>query len=308
MPTTDEWWSFTPPGGAEVSLAEPWLTTTTFGGSRLGIPALRGNDYEVPFRAGLQHRPKFPNSRTVTLAMSVSGTDPATGAPATTDQVLAWNNNFQAIRQAFWTRDPLGSTQGTLTRRWRLGSLPGTIVTASAMAEIGSDMAPAMTGRTRADFAVDLVLSDPYFYGLQQTRVIGAGGPVTLSALGEGIVGEGYSSDVFSFTCQLKGPLHFPVLTNSTATSAASSTGVIFAYQDVVALGETVIVDFLNFTVVSSTGASKISKVAHAGSRMWFCLVPGTTPGQPGLNQVALTTLDATDTGTATLSWNDCYT
>ena len=306
--TTAEFWGWTPPGGAEISLAQPWLTVATFGGSRMGIPTLRGNDYEVPFRSGLQHRPKFANSRTLTLAMSVSGTDPATGLPAADDQVLQWNNNFQEIRQAFWTRDPLGSVQGMLTRRWNLTQNGTTgVVVASAMAEIGSDMAPAMTGRTRADFAVDLVLSDPYFYGTQRSVVIGAGAPVTVMTLGEGIVGEGYPSSVSSFTCQLSGPLSFPVLTNSSATSAASSAGVIFAYQDVVALGETVTIDFLNFTVASSTGASKVNKVAHAGSKMWFCLVPSPIPGQPGNNQVALTTLSATDTGTATLFYNDCY-
>jgi len=306
--TTDEFWSWRAPNGPDISLAQPWLTISTIGGSRFGMPGLRGNDYEVPFRAGLQHRQKYPNARTVSLVMSVSGTDPLTGAPATDDQVLAWNNNFRYIRQAFWTRDPIGSAQGKLTRRWRLGTFPGTVVAASAMAEIGGTMDPSMTGRTRSDFTVDLVLSDPYFYSAQQqSAVIGIGNPVTLTALGEGIVGEGQASSVFSFTCVLTGPLNFPTLANATATSAASSAGVLFSYNDSVALGETVTVDFLRFTATSSTGADKTSKIRHAGSRMWFCLVPPPDPAVPGSNSVTLTTLNATDTGTATVAWNDVY-
>ncbi len=210
--TTPEWWSWTPPDGPEISLAQPWMTVSTFGGSRLGLPTLRGNDYEVPFRGGLQHRQKYPNARTVSMVMEVNGTDPATGQPATSDQILAWNNNFQYIRAAMWTRDPLGSVQGILTRRWYLtqGTNPPAVVAASAMGELGGSMDPSMTGRTRADFTVDVVLADPYFYGAQQSATIGAGATVVLNALGEGIVGEGYASTVSSFTCQLTGPLTAP--------------------------------------------------------------------------------------------------
>lgn len=302
---TSEWWSWTPPGGPEISLAQPWITVSTFGGSRLGLPTLRGNDYEVPFRAGQQYRPKYPNSRTISLVMEVSGTDPVTGAPATDDQILAWNNNFQYIRQAFWTRDPLGSTQGQLTRRWYLtqGSNSPAVIAATAMAEIGGTMDPAMTGRTRADFTGDLVLADPYFYGAQQNVVIAAGAHVALNALGEGIAGEGYASAVNSFTCQLTGPLTAPTLRNNTA----GANGVQVTYLNSVAPGEVVTLDFLAFSAVSSLGPNVVAKVKHAGSRMWFCLVPSSTPGQPGLNDVTLTTLNAVDTGTATVSWNDCY-
>lgn len=303
--TTIEWWSWTPPGGPEISLAQPWLSTSTFGGSRLGLPTLRGSDYEVPFRAGLQHRQKYPNSRTISLVMEVSGTDPATGAPATSDQILQWNNNFAYIRQALWTRDPLGSVQGVLTRRWYLtqGSNPPAVIAAAAMAEIGGSMDPAMTGRTRADFTADLVLADPYFYGAQQSVTIGAGSAVLLSALGEGIVGEGYASAVSSFTCQLTGPLTAPTLRNATA----GANGVQVTYLGTVAPGEVVTLDFLAFSAVSSRGPNVVSQVKHAGARFWFCLVPSAAPGQAGLNSVSLTTLNAVDTGTATVQWNDCY-
>jgi hypothetical protein len=305
--TVNEWWSWTAPGGPEISLAQEWLTISTIGGSRFGMPGYRGSDYEVPFRAGLQHRQKFPNSRTVSLVMSVSGTDPVTGLPASTDQVLAWNNNFQYVRQAFWVNDPLGSAQGMLTRRWYL-TQAGTsqVVAGTAMAELGGSMDPTMTGRTRADFTVDLVLSDPFFYGAQQSVTLAPGSPTTLTALGEGIVGMGYASPVSSFTVALDGPLSFPTLTNGSAASAAGSS-VGFTYNAAVAFGETVTVDLLAATAMSSTGANVSSKISHAGSRMWFCLVPSTTPGQPGFNAVTLSTLNPTDTGTATAQWADCY-
>lgn len=57
---TDEWWGWIVPGLAEVSLQQPWLGITTIGGSRFGVPTLRGTDIEVPFQAGLTWRPKFP--------------------------------------------------------------------------------------------------------------------------------------------------------------------------------------------------------------------------------------------------------
>jgi hypothetical protein len=304
--TTNEWWSWTPPNGPEISLAQAWLTTSTIGGSRFGMPGYRGNDYEVPYKAGLLHRPKFPNARTVSLVMSVSGTDPVTGLPASQDQVLAWNNNFQYIRQAFWVNDPLGSAQGKLTRRWFLtqGGV-NQVIAATAMAELGGTMDPTMTGRTRSDFTVDLVLSDPFFYGAQQSVTAGIGGITTLTALGEGIVGFGYASAVNSFTCQLTGPLSFPTLLNATAVSAAGP--VSFTYNAAVASGETVTVDFLADTAMSSTGANVSGKIGHAASRMWLCLVPSPDPALLGTNNVTLSTLDPTDTGTATVTWNDCY-
>lgn len=303
-PTTQEWWSFTPPGGPEVSLSQPWLSTTTIGGARLNIPTFRGNNYEVPFRNGMLYRQKWAGSRTITLLMQVNGIDPATGQPATSDQILAWNNNFAYIRQALYVVDPLGSNQGKLTRRWYItqNGIPA-VVAASAMAEVGSDLAPTMTGRTRADFTADLVLADPYFYGATQTAVIAANSPVTLAPLGEAVVGSGFSSSVSTFTCLLTGPLHFPALFNQTA----GSTGVQVTYGDVIASGSTVALDFLAYTAVTNTGISVLNKISHAGSNMWFCLTPSPVPGQAAANVVTLNTTDPTDTGSATLVWNDTY-
>jgi hypothetical protein len=300
--TNPEWWSWTPPGGPEVSLQQPWLTVSTMGGSRLALPTLRGADYEVPFRNGMLHRPKYANSRTVSLLMSVSGTDPVTGLPASTDQLLAWNNNFSYIRQAFWTRGPLGSTQGKLTRRWYLtqGPNPPAVIAASALGEIAGDMTPTMTGRTRSDFPADILLADPYFYGPAQSAVVFAGALAPVLALGEGVVGEGYPSAVSSFTIALAGPLTAPTLTNQTA-------GVSVTYGANVAPGEVVTLDILAFSAVSSLGPNVVSLVSHAGSRFWFCLVPSATPGQPGLNTLQLATLSGADSGFATLTWNDCY-
>jgi hypothetical protein len=304
-PLVNEWWSWTPQNGPEISLAQPWLTISTFGGSRFGLPTLRGSDYEVAFRAGMQHRQKYPNSRTVSLVMAVSGTDPDTGLPATDDQILAWNNNFQYIRQAMWTRDPLGSVQGMLTRRWYLTQpgQPPAVVAATATGELGGSMDPAMTGRTRADFTTDVVLADPYFYGAAQSVTIAAGATAVLAPLGEGIVGEGYASQVNSFTCLLNGPLTTPTVRNA----IAGPNGVQFTYLGTVAPGEVVTVDFLAFTATSSLGPNVAGQVKHAGARFWFCLVPSPDPALPAANPVSLTTLNAVDNGTATLQWNDCY-
>ena len=152
-----------------------------------------------------------------------------------------WNANWQKIRQSFWNRGARGSLQGKLTRRWSIGyqGAPASIVQASAMAEIGSDMAPSMTGRARADFSVDLVLADPYFYGAtNRTATLAYGVPQNVVANGEGVVGEGWPSAVNDFTVVLNGPLTTPKITNATE-------GLAVQYNGTIAGGKSVTLDIL---------------------------------------------------------------
>ena len=46
---------------------------STMGGSRFGLPVLRGQNVAVPYRAGQSWQPKFPDARTVSLTMWTSG-------------------------------------------------------------------------------------------------------------------------------------------------------------------------------------------------------------------------------------------
>jgi hypothetical protein len=281
----------------EVSLQQPWLGIGTIGGSRFSLPSLRGSDYEVPFRHGMSHRAKYASSRTISLVMWVAGIDQASGQPSA-DQVLAWNDNFHQIMQMFWLDDVAGSVQGILTRRWRLtvGGVP-TVVAASAMAEVAGSMNPTMTGRTRADFAVDLLLSDPFFYGqvpVAATLAPGVAQPVANP--GDSTAGAGYPSAVSAFTVTLAGPLTVPAIT-------VAETGVSLVYAAPIAAGAQVTLDVLNSAASDGSGANVVQFVQHSGSRFWLPLLGG----RRGTSTLTLTTLNPADTGTAALQFNPPY-
>lgn len=274
-----EHWYWTPPGGTQTDLNTAYWNVTTFGGTRMALPTMRGQDIEVPYRAGQSWRPKYPNSRTITLLMWTAGIDQSTGQPAA-DQLLAFNNNLQQLRSMFFVRRASGSAQGQLTRNWYLGS--GAMVTATAMAEVAGSMEPTMTGRFRADFPVDLLLSDPYFYGAQVTAAITTSGTVTNA--GDAEAGEGYSSAVSNYTIALSAA--------ATVTNTTNSTSVTYTAQG----GETfpVTLDILNETATDNGGASVSAGVTHAGSRIWL-------PLDPGANSITVSA------GTATVKFTPGY-
>jgi hypothetical protein len=265
-----------------TALNSTYWNIATLGGSRFGLPTLRGSNYTVPYRAGQAQRAKYPDSRTITLQMWTDGMASAAMAYPAGDARLAFNNNLQSIRQLFWNRSASGSVQGQLQRNWFLtqgGS--NKLVTSTALAEIAGSMDLTMNGRTNAAFSVDLLLADPYFYGVQQVAAVGTGG-TTLTALGDGVVGEGFPGAVSAFTVAVSAPC---TVTNATA-------GVSFT----VASGPTfpVTVDVLNYTVNDMAVTNWISALTHTGSRNWMVLLPGA-------NVIAVSA------GTATFTWNDCY-
>lgn len=282
--TNSEIWYFN-----GVALSDPFgaWNISTMGGSRFGIPTLRGQNVAVPYRAGQSWRSKFPDQRTITLTMWVDGlgssSQDAASYPAA-DQRLAFNNNLQSLRQIVYTRNAQGSTQGQLQRNWyQTQSGTNKLVTSTAMAEIAGSMDLTMNGRTNAVLSVDFLLADPMFYGAQQTKAC-TGGSTACTALGEGIVGEGQPSAVSNFTVALSA---------AATVSNPTAGGVSFT----VASGPSfpVTVDILNNTVTDSGGNNVIGSFSHLGSRLWMLLVPGN-------NAIAVSA------GTATFKWTDAYT
>jgi hypothetical protein len=257
---------------------------TTLGGSRFGVPTYRGQNVQVPYRAGQSWLGKYPDQRTITLTMWTDGQGSSSLDAATypaSDQRLAFNNNLQSIRQLFFTRGAAGSAQGQLQRNWYLTQGTNKLVTSTAMAEIAGSMDLTMNGRTNAAFSVDLLLADPYFYGALQTVAVTTTTVVT--TLGEGIVGEGFPSSVAAFTVALSAPA---TVSNATAggVSFTVSSGPSFP----------VTVDVLNNTVTDSGGNNVCANFSHAGSRLWMALLPGA-------NSIHTTA------GTATFRFNDVY-
>lgn len=264
-----------------LALSQPYWNLTTFGGSRSGIPTMRGQDVQVAYRAGQAWRAKYPDERTVSLTMWLDGSGSQYGWPAS-DAHLAFNNNWQQLRQSFFARNAGGSAQGQLQRNWWLtqqGSVK--MVTSTAMAEIAGSMDLTMNGRTGAAFTIDLLLADPYFYGAQQS-VPCSGSSTVLTGLGEGVVGEGFASAVSTFTVQCSAPC---TVTNATAgISFTIASGASFP----------VTVDVLRGTIVDNAGVSQAGRFSHAGSRLWAAVLPAANTIQ-------------VSAGTATFTWTDAY-
>jgi hypothetical protein len=267
-----------------MPLQTSYYNIATFGGSRFGVPTGRGQDYEVPYRAGQLWRPKYPDERTITLNMWTDSQMSANQAYPAADPRRAFNDNWQALRAAFFTRGPQGGLQGQLQRNWwwTLNGTP-TMVTSTAMAEIAGSMDPSMNGRTSAAFSVDLLLNDPFFYGALRTQAVTAAGG-TIVANGEGVVGEGFPSAVNAFTISL----------SAAATVTNTTAGVSFTHNGTGVAAYPVVVDVLRYTAVDNAGNNVVGGITHAGSRMWQCLVSGSN----------VITVSA---GTATWAWHDAY-
>jgi hypothetical protein len=267
-----------------MPLSTSYYNIATFGGSRFGIPTGRGQDYEVPYRAGQLWRAKYPDERTVTLTMWTDSQMSANQSYPAADPRRAFNDNWQALRAAFFTRGAQGGLQGQLQRNWywTQGGSP-TMVTSTAMAEIAGSMDPTMNGRTSAAFSVDLLLADPHFYGSQQSQVVSTAGG-TIVNLGEGVAGEGFASAVNSFTVTIS---QASTVTNSTA-------GVSFTHSGAGVVTWPVTVDVLRYTATDAAGNNVVGGLTHVGSRMWQCLLSGS-------NTIAVTT------GTALFEWCPPY-
>lgn len=273
-PTFQEAWSWN-----GLALNAPYWNIASMGGSRFGLPTFRGQDYETPYRAGQNWRAKYPDSRTVTLNMWVSGDWDVSGFPA--DQRLAFNNHLQQLRDAFFTLGANGSQQGQLQRNWYLTQGSPKLVTATAMGELAGSMDLTMNGRTSAAFSVDFLLADPFFYGALQT-VACTGASTSVTGLGEAVVGLGFPSAVSSFTVSL--------------SAAATVTNVTMGVSFAIASGPSfpVTVDILAGTVTDNGGNNQIGALSHLGSRAWMVL--GTGP-----NTISVSA------GTATFRFNDAY-
>jgi hypothetical protein len=256
--STAEYWDIN-----GTSLSQYGWSVATIGGSRYDLPPRRGENITLAYRPGAIHRPKLADARVITLLMWVVGMDPATGA-STGDQVLRWNDSWDFLRRLVWRAD---GSQVALTRRWRL-TVSGSpaVVAATAQAEISDSMSPTMTGRSRADFSMNLLLADPFFYGPLVTTDFALSTPVVITNPGHDIAAHA------NLQVDFTGPLTNPRLTNTTP-----NPDVWVQYTGVIASGQTLRLNVGSFTALRvADGANLIGGISHAGSRFWMGLVPST--------------------------------
>lgn len=159
--TTEVFWTYK--GVVLNTLA--WNIKTR-GGSRMGTAEPRGENLMVPGQVGRQYLPKYRDSRIITLAMWVRGSDAdgdrPVGRAALSEQFDA---NWETLANLF---DDDG--QFALVKRFRDGV--GGFITATAMAEYAGGLDPDMSDEFKADFAPQLLLADPWFYGAEVSQAV----------------------------------------------------------------------------------------------------------------------------------------
>lgn len=240
-----------------VSLQTFAWNIKSWGGSREGVPPLRGEDRKIPRLPGTSWLPKVPDSRTYTISGWVIGAD-RYGDVVDQEEFRA---NWRRLRSLLWNPD----RQIVVTKRWMDGPNP---MVASALAEYDAGLAPEMTGPMRADFTVDLFLADPFFYGPEEEVEIvrSSAGPKTVSTE---VRGDATTRKV---TVEFDGPL-----TNGRVENVGQGAWVQYSS---LAGSATAVLDGERFTAretVGSTTTKTLGKVTNGGSDEWLPMPRGTT-------------------------------
>jgi hypothetical protein len=237
----------------------------TWGGSREGVPPLRGEDQKIPYMPGRRFVRKVPDSRTITLEGWLNGADPATGKGS----VRVAKNNWKALRKLLWTPDRTVA----LTKRWY--DVNGTLWTATAQAQFAGGLEPDVNGGgTSLRFEVDMFLPDPFFYSSEITETL-ARGTAWIGLLGD--------------WATLRSRIELVGSQGPTTIAVAGTFPHSVTYSAAVATGKTVTLDIANFKATDSDGNKKTVNVSHSGSRFW--MYPPVVPVQ--------VTLSGTGTGVA---------
>lgn len=275
--SSDEFWEIN-----GVSLNQYCWAVKSFGGSRLAVPKLRGDNTLIPNREGRAFRKKKADSRIITLAMWVAGIDPDTDQPST-NQKVQFNDNWRTLQKAFWSP----GEQLTLTRRWWENVNSPVLREATALCELAGDLTPTMTGRTRADFAVDLLLSDPWFYGVEQSIVLEPNVPTVVNNTGDVAISS-------TIMMEFNGELVSPVVNNQTAQPN------VWMRLNTAVIADEVLVDVENFTVTNTFNNSNLTgSVNHSGSNTWMRL-------EKGNNTLKLTS-NGNSSGNVVLKYRPAY-
>lgn len=264
-----------------VNLQSHAYNIQTFGGSRSGVPGLRGEDVELAYRPGKMPGPRYADARVITLAMWVK--DTAADGSRTKSARKHFLENWNMLKRLFWNQ----GREMILTRRWDEGS---GLITADATVRFGGGLEPDMIGPTAARFTVDLVMANPFFYGQQQTVVVAASGSTNFTNPGD------VDSTGFGVEVEFTGALTNPQLTNVTpAPDVWLKAGTSIASLDEVRVN--LDPDIMTCDRVSDD-ADLLSTLSHGGSHYWMVVVPGS-------NQIQLT--QSSGAGQATLKYRPVY-
>lgn len=242
-----------------VSLQTLAQNISTLGGSRWGVPPLRGENIQIPGRPGALWQPKIADSRTLTLAMWVRGTD--ANGNVSGDPKQTFTANWRSLQQLLWRHD---GTQFALTKRWNDGS---GVKSATALVEFAGGLEPSMIGPHGAKFTIDLLLADPYFYGAEVTSTLAVGVGQVVTNAGDVPVSS------YGMSLKFNGALTAPKVTNSSV-----SPNVWASVGGAISGGDSITLDVAEFTATKQSDSSnQIGNVTYSpGPRgEWFYLAKG---------------------------------
>lgn len=267
-----------------VSLQTMAFNITTLGGDRMAPPTVRGSDVTVPYMPGSLWTQRVPDSRIITLGMWVIGANEDGTIPTDENLRRTYDRNWRKLRKLLWTP----RRQFTLTKRfWLLDTdlVAGgidtsllqkdgawTLYEASAKGTYVGGLEPTMGGPARAQFTVDILLSDPYFYSSEiavefSTSVVPPDpGPIrTIQVLGD--------DRTTWIEMDFEGPLTSPRFDNNLVGVALWTQ-----YGNAVAVSESATIRVHSFSATHFTtgGNFKASGyVQHDGDKFWLYLEPG---------------------------------
>jgi hypothetical protein len=248
----------------------------TWGGDAQAPPALRGADTTVPYMPGRAWTQRVPDSRTITLGMWVVGANPDGTVPENGSSREIFERNFAQLRALLWTP----RRQINLTKRFRRFGDPK-VYTATAKAQFVSGLNPVMNGRTRANFTVDLLLSDPYFYGPEETLDIDPQKPVEeFTVLGDDRT-MAINTEITGLTKRLR-------ITNETEEE------LWFEYDRALTTGQKAVIRNAEFSAthdINGSPSPSSGSVTHSGDIFWMYL-------NPGRNKLAVSERDIPSRGT----------
>lgn len=264
--STDHYWSVD--GQSLQTLA---YNIVSWGGDRQAPPPVRGANLTVPFRSGQTFLPKVPDQRTMTLAMWVQGCNEDGTVPKGLDQRKQFETNWQKLRALLW--QPY--RQFTLSKRVLYPD--GQLHTVTAQAQYSGGLQLSMTGTQRADFTVDLILADPYFYGAAVTQAIGTS--ATFQALGDART--------------TKVSLAIPgARSNPRVTISAAGADPYVQYNGSISAGSNLVLDVDNSIATyygDGVTQQRTGLVTNGNSFSWFYVDPGTNNVQANGNNITLT-------------------
>lgn len=236
--TTEAYWDVD-----GVSLNTYARNIRTLGGDRVAPPPQRGDNPQVAFRPGRRFEPQIPDERVITLGMWVLPHD-EDGDPQPGNQRGAFNENWRTLTDLLYRPWRLFD----LTKRW-FDDRAGTLHAATAKATYAGGLSPdEMMGPHAARFTVDLLLADPYFYTVEKSATVSAGGKV---------IHPGQDRTVKMEVDLAAGAR----LTNDTAGVWVENNGSAATTVDTWAF--------------SSSGVS-VGDLANDGDFFWMVLLPGT--------------------------------